>query len=211
MRRVFVNPIRPHRDAVQEAAKLIRSGAVIAIPTDTLYALAADPFSVDAVRRLFDAKGRPDNRPVPLIAADLAQVAAHVGALSVEAARLAATFWPGPLTMLMAAPRGLAPQVSAGTDRVGVRVPDEVVARAECQAVGHPLTATSANVSDEPPTADPAVVEETLGDRIDLLLDGGPTRGGSPSTIVDTTVTPAALVRAGAVSWEKIQACLASA
>jgi L-threonylcarbamoyladenylate synthase len=211
MRRVFVNPARPHRDAVQEAAKLIRAGGVVAIPTDTLYALAADPFSADAVRRVFDAKGRPESRPVPLIAADLAQVTAHLGALPADAARLAASFWPGPLTMLIAAPRALARQVSAGTGRVGVRVPDDAVARAVCQAAGHPLTATSANLSDEPPTADPAAVEDTLGDRIELLLDGGTTRGGPPSTIVDTTVIPAALVRAGAVSWDEIQACLASA
>jgi len=211
MRRIFVNPARPHRDAVQEAAKLIRAGAVIAIPTDTLYGLAADPFSPAAVQRVFDVKGRGGDRPLPLIAADVAQIAAHLGALPKTVARLGDTFWPGPLTMLIAAPASLAPQVAAGTGRVGVRVPDNPVARAVCQAVGRPITATSANISDEPATSDPDVVENTLGDRIELLIDGGRTRGGPASTIIDVTVDPPALVRAGAIPWEQVQACVASA
>lgn len=211
MRRVFVNPKRPHRDAVQEAAKLIRAGAVVAIPTDTLYGLAANPFSAAAIQRVFDAKGRDADRPLPLIAADVPQIAAHLGGLSQAAGRLAGRFWPGPLTMLIAAPESLAAQVSAGTGRVGVRVPDDPVARAVCRAVGHPITATSANISDEPATSDPDVVEDTLGERIELLIDGGKTAGGPPSTIIDVTVDPPALVRAGAISWEQVQACVASA
>jgi L-threonylcarbamoyladenylate synthase len=211
MRRIFVNPERPHRDAVQEAAKLIRAGAVVAIPTDTLYGLAADPFSAAAVERVFEAKGRGADRPLPLIAADVAQIAAHLGALPKAVARLGAAFWPGPLTMLIAAPASLAPKVAAGTGRVGVRVPDDPVARAVCQAVGYPLTATSANISTEPATSDPDVVENTLGDRIALLIDGGKTRGGPASTIIDVTVDPPALVRAGAIPWEQVQSCVASA
>jgi len=196
---------------VHEAAKLIRAGAVVAIPTDTLYGLAANPFSEEAVLRVFAAKGRPADRPLPLVAADVDQIEAHLGRLPPRAAALAARFWPGPLTLVIAAPAGLAPQVTAGTGSVGVRVPAAAVARAVSLAVGHPITATSANISDEPGTADPAVVEALLGDRIDLLIDGGTTPGGPASTIVDMTVNPPALVRAGAISWEQVQACLASA
>jgi len=196
---------------VHEAAKLIRAGAVVAIPTDTLYGLAANPFSEEAVLRVFAAKGRPADRPLPLVAADVGQIEAHLGRLPPRAAALAARFWPGPLTLVIAAPAGLAPQVTAGTGSVGVRVPAAAVARAVSLAVGHPITATSANISDEPGTADPAVVEASLGDRIDLLIDGGTTPGGPASTIVDMTVNPPALVRAGAISWEQVQACLASA
>ena len=209
MRRVFVNPERPHRDAVQEAAARIRRGGVVALPTDTLYALAADPFSREAIARLFDVKDRPAERALPLVAADAAQVEASLGALPAPGVRLAAAFWPGPLTLLVAARPGLAPDVTGGTGRVGVRVPDDEVARAVCRAVGHPVTATSANISGQPATADPAEVERTLGARIDLLLDGGATRGGAPSTIVDVTGAEMRLVRAGAIPWEKIQACLA--
>jgi L-threonylcarbamoyladenylate synthase len=211
MRRLFVNPRRPHRDAVQEAAARIRRGGIVALPTDTLYALAADPFSSEAIARLFDAKDRPAERAMPLVAADAAQVEASLGALPASGARLAATFWPGPLTLLIAARPALAPEVTGGTGRVGVRVPDDEVARAVCRAVGHPVTATSANISGQPATADPAEVERTLGARIDLLLDGGATRGGAPSTIVDVTSAEPQLVRAGAIPWENIQACLARA
>src|SRR5439155_5959724 len=124
---------------------------------------------------------------------------------------LADRFWPGPLTLLLPAPRAMAAAVSARTGRVGVRVPADHCARAICAAVGRPVTATSANVSGAPAAADPNDVERTLGDRIALLFDAGPSRGGTPSTIVDLGGAAPAIVRAGAVSWEEIQACLHNA
>ncbi|SRR6266545_107341 len=208
MRRVFVDPGAPQRDAIDEAAKWIRAGSVVAIPTDTLYGLAADPFNAGAVARVFVVKGRPAARALPLIAADAAQIARHLGALPEMAMRLADHFWPGPLTMLMPAPAALAPDLSAGTGRVGVRVPADPIARAVCAACGHPVTATSANVSGEAAPATADEVERMLGDRIEFLLDAGPTRGGPPSTIVDVTDREPRLVRAGAISWDEIQAWL---
>ena len=208
MRRVFVDPDSPQRDAIQEAATWIVNGGVVAIPTDTLYGLAADPFSPDAVARVFAVKGRPAERALPLIAADAAQIAAHLGRLPADAARLASRFWPGPLTLLVAAPRALARDVTGGTGTVGVRVPADAVARAICATVGRPITATSANLSGEAATADPGEVERAFGDRIDLLIDTGPTPGGAPSTIVDATGARPALGRAGALPWDEIQACL---
>jgi L-threonylcarbamoyladenylate synthase len=208
MRRVFVDPGAPQRDALQEAAKWIRDGGVVALPTDTLYGLAADPFSAPAVARVFAAKGRAENRALPLIAADAEQIAARIGPLTPAGERLAAKFWPGPLTLLVAAPPALAPGVTAGTGRVGVRVPADAIARAVCRAADRPVTATSANRSGEPPTADPGEVERTLGDELDLLIDAGPTPGGAPSTIVDVTGPVPQLVRAGAVPWSEIQAWL---
>jgi len=204
VRRVFVDPGSPQRDAIQEAAKWILSGGVVALPTDTLYGLAADPFSAAAVARVFLAKGRGAERALPLIAADAWQITAHLGPLSATAARLAERFWPGPLTLLVAAPRALAGEVTGGTGRVGVRVPANDVARAICRAAARPLTATSANLSGEPATADPDRVERTLGDRIDLLIDTGPTPGGAASTIVDLTGAEPVLVRAGAIGWDEI-------
>jgi L-threonylcarbamoyladenylate synthase len=208
MRRVFVDPRAPQRDALQEAAKWIRTGGVVALPTDTLYGLAADPFSAGAVARVFAAKGRTSDRALPLIAADAEQIAARLGPLPPEGERLAGKFWPGPLTLLVAAPLSLAPGVTAGTGRVGVRVPAHDIARAVCRAADRPLTATSANRSGEPPTSDPDDVERMLGDHLDLLIDAGPTPGGSPSTIVDVTGPVPQLVRAGAVPWTEIQAWL---
>ena len=211
MRRVFVDPESPQRDAIQEAAKWIVGGGVVALPTDTLYGLAADPFSAAAVARVYAVKGRAAERALPLIAADAAQVTAHLGRLTVMGQRLADRFWPGPLTLLMAAAPALANDVSGGTGKVGVRVPADAVARAICVAAARPITATSANVSGDPATSDPDQVERTLGDRIDLLIDTGTTRGGAPSTIVDVTGAEPTLVRAGAISWDDIHAWLHSA
>ena len=211
MRRVFVDPESPQRDAIQEAAKWIVGGGVVALPTDTLYGLAADPFSAAAVARVFAVKGRAAERALPLIAADAAQVTAHLGRLTVMGQRLADRFWPGPLTLLMAAAPALANDVSGGTGKVGVRVPADAVARAICMEAARPITATSANVSGDPATSDPDQVERTLGDRLDLLIDTGTTRGGAPSTIVDVTGAAPTLVRAGAISWDDIHAWLHSA
>jgi L-threonylcarbamoyladenylate synthase len=208
MRRVFVDPEAPQSDAIQEAATWIRRGGVIAMPTDTLYGLAADPFNPAAVARVFEVKGRPAERALPLIAADAAQVAAHFGALTPLAQRMAERFWPGPLTLLLPAAPALAAGVAAGTGRVGVRVPAHDVARAICAAVGKPITATSANVSGAAATADPDVVERTLGPTIDLLLDTGAARGGAPSTIVDASGEAPRIVRTGAISWDEIETWL---
>ena len=211
MRRVLVDPASPQRDAIQEAARWILNGGVVALPTDTLYGLAADPFSPAGVARVFAVKGRGAGRALPLIAADAEQVAEHLGPLPPAGQRLAERFWPGPLTLLVTAPRGLARDVTGGTGNVGVRVPADAVARAICAEAGRPITATSANASGEPPTPDPDQVERTLGDRIDLLIDTGTTRGGAASTIVDVTGADPVLVRAGAISWDDIQAWLHTA
>ena len=211
MRRVVVDREAPQRDAIDEAAKWIRAGYVVAIPTDTLYGLAADPFSAAAVARVFDVKGRVADRALPLIAADVAQIASRLGRLSETAVRLADRFWPGPLTLLMPAARQLAREVSGGTGTVGVRVPADAIARAVCAACGHPVTATSANLSGAPAAAAADDVEHALGDRIEFMLDAGRTPGGAPSTIVDVTAGEPRLVRAGAIAWEEIQAWLHNA
>ena len=209
--------------AIARAARVILAGGVVAIPTDTLYGLAADPFRADAVARIIEIKERPE-RALPLIAADAEQVAARLGALPPMALALARSFWPGPLTLLIDAPPSLAPGVTAATGRVGVRVPAHDVARALCRACGSPLTATSANISGAPATASPDEVERTIGARIDLLLDAGVTpaglprrsavgaeagaKPGRPSTIVDVTGPAPRLIREGAVSWEEVVACV---
>ena len=193
---------------IARAARVILAGGVVAMPTDTFYGLAANPFRADAVARVFEAKGRQRERALPLVAADLEQVTARLGELTSSARALADRFWPGPLTLLLAAPPALAPDVSGGTGHVGVRVPAHEVARALCRACGVPLTATSANISGDPASADPDIIARTLGDRIELLLDAGPAPGGLASTIVDATGETPRLVRAGAVSWNEVLACL---
>jgi L-threonylcarbamoyladenylate synthase len=130
----------------------------------------------------------------------------RLGELSPCAGRLAAHFWPGPLTLVIPAPGVLAGEVTGGMGTVAIRVPAHAVARALCDAAGVPLTATSANLSGRPPTNSPDVVAEELGARLDLLVDAGPTPGGSPSTIVDVTGAEPRLIRAGAVAWDAVLA-----
>lgn len=206
MRRVVVDD--GDQTALAEAATAILAGGVVAIPTDTLYGLAADPFNRNAVARVFEAKGRSAQRGLPLIAADAAQIAERLGPLPPGAARLARAFWPGPLTLLVEAPGTLAPEVTGGTGRVGVRVPAHRVAQALCRLCAMPLTATSANISDRPATNDPDEVARALGTRIDVLLDAGRTAGGPPSTIVDVTGSTPRLVRPGAIEWDEVLRCV---
>jgi L-threonylcarbamoyladenylate synthase len=208
MQRLHVHVDRPDPPLVAAAADAIHRGGIVAMPTDTLYGLAADPFSVEAVARVFTLKGRGTDRAVPLVAADVDQIAASLGMLPMLARLLAARFWPGPLTMLMPAPERLPRDVTGGTGRVGVRVPGHAVTRALCAAAGTPLTATSANRSGQPATNDPDQVAAALGHGIDVLLDAGITPGGAPSTIVDVTDSTPRVIREGAISWESIQACL---
>ncbi len=205
---VVVDAEHPDAVSIEEVARIVRGGGVAAIPTDTLYGLAANPFDAAAVRRIFVMKGRRADGALPLIAADLAQVEAWLGSLPRQGRQLAECFWPGPLTLIVAAPERLPVETTGGLQTVGVRVPAHAVARALCAVCEHPLTATSANISGEPATDDAEAVGRALGDRLDALLDAGPTPGGAPSTLVDVSQVVPTLVRAGAISWDRIQACL---
>lgn len=190
---------------IRRAAAVIRRGGVVAIPTETLYGLAVDPSNAEAVARVFALKGRPDGKPLPLVAANLAQVEVICGPLTNQLRLVAARAWPGPLTLVLPALPGLADAVTAGTGCVGIRVPSHPVTQALCEAVGGPLTATSANRSGDPATHLPAVVARTFGTALDLLLDAGPTPGGAPSTVVSSVDGVVRLVREGAIPWLEVQ------
>jgi L-threonylcarbamoyladenylate synthase len=193
---------------LEEAVRAIRRGGVVAMPTDTLYGLAVDPFRATAVERVFAVKGRASERALPLVAADVEQVTTRIGRLPRLAERLASRFWPGPLTLLLPAPGTLPAAVTGGTPLVGVRVPAHAVPRALCRACDCPLTATSANISGAAPSPNPDDVERTLGDRIDVLVDAGMAPGGPASTIVDVTGDAPVLIRAGAIAWGDVRACV---
>lgn len=206
--RLVVDSTAPDPAVLERAAGAIRAGGIVVVPTDTLYGLAADPFSAQAVRRLFSIKDRALDRALPLIAADVAQIVAQLGDLSPLARLLAERFWPGPLTLLVPAPGAMAPEVSGGTGCVGVRVPAHAVARGVCRASGGVLTATSANISGRQATGDPEEVVASLGPHVDILLDAGKTEGGLPSTIVDVSALEPRLVRHGVIPWETVVSCL---
>lgn len=168
---------------VEAAAAALRRGGVVAYPTETFYGLGALAADGAAVARLVAAKGRPDGKPLPLLAADLAQVEA-VATLPALGRRLAAAFWPGPLTLVVPARPGLHPAVTGGGATVGVRITSSPVAAALARAAGGALVATSANLAGEPPAADAAALDPALVARLDAVLDAGPSPGGLASTVV---------------------------
>lgn len=208
LQHLLVDPLNPDTAIVTRAARVIRAGGVVAYPTDTLYGLAVDPRDERAIERLFAIKERAADRPIPLIAADVAQVEHEVGRLTDLARRLAARFWPGPLTLILEASPRISRSIQAAAGTVAVRVPAHAVARLLASASECAITSTSANVSgQEAPGATDRIVR-ALRDRIDVLLDAGATPGGPPSTIVDVTGGVPVLVREGVVPWVRVLECL---
>jgi len=199
-----VSSIDPAPAALAHAADILLRGGLVVFPTDTLYGLAADPRNADAVSGVYRAKGRPPAQPLPLVAADIRQVEAAALGLSPLTRRLAARFWPGPLTLIVDAAPSIVAAVHDGVGTVAVRVPDHAVARGLAARVGFPIVSTSANLSGAPAvaTADDAV--QAMGDRVDLVLDGGPTTGGEPSTVVDARTDVPRLLRAGAIPFPRV-------
>jgi L-threonylcarbamoyladenylate synthase len=197
-----VQPDAPDPAVIGKAADCIRRGLVVAYPTDTLYGLAVDPRNAGAVRRLYELKGRAESSALTLIAADLDQVRA-AGELAAVGERLAARWWPGPLTIVLRAAPSLAAEALAGGSTVGIRVPAHAVAVALARAAGFAITATSANRSGEPPATAAAGVAAALPG-IDAIVDAGAVRGGAPSTIVNASAVPIALLREGVVPWSKV-------
>jgi L-threonylcarbamoyladenylate synthase len=188
---------------VERAVQVLRRGGVVAYATDTLYGLAVDPRSPAAVARLFAVKARQPGHAIPLIAADPAQ-AEQAATFDPVARRLAAAFWPGPLSLVLDARAGLDEAVLAGDRSIAIRVPGSTVARGLAAAFGGCITATSANLSGRPSATEPDEVSPELAGRIDLRLDTGPAPGGAPSTIIDTREGSLRLVRAGAVAWDRV-------
>jgi len=173
--------------AVTACTAVFADHGVVAIPTETFYGLAVPPDDEQALARLFALKGRPHDKAAPVVVASMQQAASLVQVPEAWVDRLAET-WPAPLTVVLPAHRG-------GT--LAVRVPAHPLLRALLEHLG-PLTATSANLAGGPPAITPAEVEKTFGEGLALILDGGPTPGGLPSTLVDLTVSPPRLLRPGA-------------
>jgi L-threonylcarbamoyladenylate synthase len=193
-----VDPVAPAPAAVAEAANALARGGVVAFPTETFYGLGVAALDTAAVRRLFALKGRPESRPILVLVDDPARVDAL--AEVPEAARaLMARHWPGALTLVLPARTIVPVELTAGTGTIGVRQPAHTVARALVAALDAPVTAPSANpTGDAPPTTAEEVLR-AFEDRIDVVLDAGPTPGGLASTVLDVTVDPPRVLRQGAV------------
>ena len=197
----------PSPEALDTVASAIRMGRVVAIPTDALYALAADPLSFRAVRRIYEAKGRPINRALPILVRDAFMVEDFAREISPRFRMLARRFWPGPLTIILQASARLPLLATGNTGRLAVRqaksvVVDELIAR-----VNGPIIATSANLSGLPTCATGIDAFGVMDGRVDLVLDGGLCEGAGATT-VDITEPEWRVIKHGAISEREIAECL---
>lgn len=201
-----IDPDKPSEDAVGRACALVRQGKVVAIPTDALYTLIADPFNLRAVSQVFQAKGRELNRSLPLLVNDLMMVEELSREISNRFYLLARRFWPGPLTIILPAAK-VPLKVTGNTGRLAVRQSKAVVANAIIEKLGHAVIATSANISGRPTCTSGIEVFGVMDGRVDLVLDGGACAGEGAST-VDITEPYWRMIKEGAIKEREIAECL---
>jgi L-threonylcarbamoyladenylate synthase len=201
-----INSEKPEASLIRYAADQIRAGEVLGMPTDTFYGLAADPFNLRAVDRVYEIKSRSRHKPLSLLIESVDQAEELSQPLPEEFYALARKFWPGPLTMIVRASSRLPLKVTANTGNVALRVPNSAIPLAVVQAAGIPITATSANLSGESECTTAEAVRDQLQDRIAIIVDGGTSPRDVASTIVDLTDEEARwkIQREGAISAQVI-------
>ncbi len=195
---------KPTANAIARAATIIRAGGIVAFPTETVYGLGANAFDEEGVKKIFKAKGRPQDNPVIVHIADEKDLLRVAGDIPHVAKKLIAKFWPGPLTLILPRNKNIPSIVSAGLDTVAVRMPDHAVAQALIKESGVPIAAPSANKSGRPSPTDASHVAHDFGAKL-FILDGGKTNIGLESTVVDCTVSPPIILRRGGVTLEELR------
>ena len=196
---VSVDARAPARGPLDEAAAALKRGGLVAFPTESFYGLGVDALNAEAVIRLFEAKGRPESKPVLVLVDSVAMAEALAPGIPAGARELMTRHWPGPLTLVLTAAPHVPAALTAGTGTIGLRMPGHAVALALVKTAGLPVTAPSANPSGQPPPTTAAAVSRYFGERLDLILDAGPTAGGPASTVADCTAWPPRLLRQGPV------------
>jgi len=189
---------------LDKAFAALDNGGVVVFPTDTLYGLGADVFSLPALQRIFAIKGRPAELALPVLVAGLDQVESVALPMSNQAQELAERFWPGPLTLVMRRSPELPDLVTGGADTVAVRMPAHRIPLALARRLGRPITGTSANLSGQPDLLDLDSIENQLGNLVDYITRSGPPPEGTGSTVVDITRNKPRLLREGTISLEEI-------
>lgn len=197
-------------DNLEQIAATVARGGVIAFRTDTFYGLGADPFNTSPVQKIRELKGREEDKPILVVISDTKYLDRLIPHRSQAFDDLAKHLWPAALTIIGRAAGDLPEELTAGTKTVGVRLPDDDKVRALIEACGGVLTATSANVSGQPPARTAAEVENYFGHRIDLIVDGGATTSESPSTVVDVATGEIRLLREGVIPWSEVRSALSS-
>jgi L-threonylcarbamoyladenylate synthase len=204
---VEVDPDKPQPEVLDRAAAAIRRGKVLAIPTEALYTLVADPFNLGAVARVFRAKGREIHRSLPLLIGDLIMAEELAQELSNRFYLLARRFWPGPLTIIVPAGAGVPLKVTGNTGRLALRQSRSRIANDLIALLNQPLIATSANISGHPTCRSGIEVFGVMDGRVDLVLDGGPSTG-TGATTVDITEPYWKLIKVGVIDEKEIAGCL---
>jgi L-threonylcarbamoyladenylate synthase len=195
-------------EAIAVAARILAEGGLVAFPTDTVYGVGAHAFQPDAVERIYTAKIRSRDKAIPILLAQADDLVLVAEGITETAWLLAERFWPGGLTLVLPKKANVPDVVSAGGPTVAVRVPDHPVPLALIAALGAPLAATSANLSGHPSPVTAQEVQAELGGRIELILNGGRCPGGIPSTVLDVTTDPPAILRTGAISVQETETAL---
>ena len=188
---------------INQAIATLNGGGVVAFPTDTVYGVGVDPFQPEAVRKLYKIKGRPIDKPIPILVGSTDDVERVAQNLPPTFSQLAERFWPGGLTLIVEA-KSLPPEVTAGGDTVGIRMPDHPLALALLQRFGGAIATTSANKSDEPPATSAEEVQSELGALVSIILDGGQTATRIASTVLDLSVSPPQIRRQGGISMDQL-------
>lgn len=194
--------------AVGRAAGLLRAGEVVALPTETVYGLAANALDARAVAKIYEVKGRPAHNPIIVHVAGLEMARRCVTRWPDSATQLARAFWPGPLTVVLAKAREVPAVVAAGGTTVGVRWPSHPFMQAVLRECGFPLAAPSANLSNQISPTNAGHVHKQLGDKLPLIVDGGQSQVGIESTVIDLTTSPPCVLRPGMIHEESLVAVL---
>lgn len=200
-----VNADHSEEDVITSAAAIISRGGVIAYPTETIYGLGVDTANEQAIRRIFEIKGRNFNNPISVIIGNAEDIYPLVRQVTAAAQKLMDAFWPGPLTIVFESADCVSPLLTANTGKIGIRLSGHDGARRIAQKTGKPITATSANLSGAPECVCASAVATQLGDKIDAIIDLGNTPGTTGSTIIDVTCTPFAILREGAINRKAIK------
>jgi L-threonylcarbamoyladenylate synthase len=190
---------------IERAIEILKAGGIVAFPTDTVYGLGCDAFNGEAARRLYEVKQRPRYLALPVLVAEVTQVAAVAGSVSGIAKHLMTAFWPGGLTLVLPRAASLPDSVTAGSNKVAVRIPNHVVPLTIIRRLGTAIIGTSANVSDRPSAVTAQEVEQQLGGRVDLIVDTGRCPGGLESTVVDVTGETPVVLRRGIIPEDEIE------
>jgi L-threonylcarbamoyladenylate synthase len=202
---IRVDPSGDFQNAINKASDILLAGGLVAYPTESFYGLAVDSTNENAIRRLFLLKQRSPCRPLLILIPSIEALDQYVAHIPPIARQLIDEFWPGALTLVFEAGQKVSPLLTAGTDKIGIRLSPHPVATALAQAIGAPITGTSANISGKPACRNAGEVSASFKEWVDLILDGGETKGRVGSTVLDITVDPPKILREGMVQKSDLE------